>query len=183
MDASSNDLLRLDARFSQFPRAGAPPPAASSARPPGIAPLGVSLKQQQKYGLSTGPTLFDTLPFKYINKAFILDECAAVGFYSSFNGIKAEVKAYPGAELLVVSDPDSIYGENYFVCLTEEARAIQQAVRRDRGGRGGGKGATLVSCDIKIEQRGSRTKMCVRRVLLHGVSRHGVARSSPHDRR
>ena len=30
---------------------------------------------------------------------------------------------YPGEEILLVYDPDYTYGENFYVCLTEEGKA------------------------------------------------------------
>jgi hypothetical protein len=33
------------------------------------------------------------------------------------------MQAYPGTEVLVGFDPDFDYGENFFVCLTEEAKS------------------------------------------------------------
>jgi len=52
----------------------------------------------------------------------MLDEVLKMGFYSAWNDIKAEVQAYQGTEMLVVADLDEKYGENWFICLTEEAK-------------------------------------------------------------
>jgi hypothetical protein len=52
----------------------------------------------------------------------MLDEVLKMGFYSAWNDIKADVQAYQGTEMLVVADLDEKYGENWFICLTEEAK-------------------------------------------------------------
>ena len=48
---------------------------------------------------------------------------------SDFHPCKAELLAYPGTEVLVIYDPDFDYGENFCVCLTEDAKATQLQVR------------------------------------------------------
>ena len=60
--------------------------------PPGVAALGVSLKQLKAYGLSTGPTLFDVVPSGLVEKAFALDEAGRLGYMSAFNAHKAAIK-------------------------------------------------------------------------------------------
>jgi hypothetical protein len=52
----------------------------------------------------------------------MLEEVAKLGFYSAWNDIKVLVTAYPGEEVLVVADVDEIYGQNWYVCVTEEAK-------------------------------------------------------------
>jgi hypothetical protein len=66
---------------------------AQEALPPGCAPMGVSLKAMKEvYGLSTGPTLFDTLPYKTFDKAFVLDEIQRKGIYSAFHPLRDKIK-------------------------------------------------------------------------------------------
>jgi hypothetical protein len=63
------------------------------ALPPGCAAMGVSLKAMKEvYGLSTGPTLFDTLPSKVFDKAFVLDEIQRKGIYSAFHPLRDRIK-------------------------------------------------------------------------------------------
>lgn len=58
-----------------------------------------------------------------------------MGFYSAFNDFKAAIAAYPTDEILVVSDPVEQYGENWYFCTTEEAKAREldkvNAVQRE----------------------------------------------------
>ena len=39
------------------------------------------------------------------------------------NDAVVQVTNYPGEEILLVYDPDYTYGENFYVCLTEEGKA------------------------------------------------------------
>jgi hypothetical protein len=59
----------------------------------------------------------------------MLEEAQKLGFYSAWNDIRREVDAFPGEELLVVADVEEVYGENWYICLTEEAKAAYFYVR------------------------------------------------------
>ena len=97
--------------------------------PPGRRALGMNNKQMEKYEVKTGPGRKDTVAYKLFNKKEMLDEVIALGFYSAWNDIKKEVDAYPGTELLVVADVDEVYGENWWIALTEEAKEAYFYVR------------------------------------------------------
>jgi hypothetical protein len=36
--------------------------------------------------------------------------------------VKKDIDAYPGTEVLVVADVEEVYGENWWIALTEEAK-------------------------------------------------------------
>ncbi len=71
----------------------------------------------------------------------MLEEVQRLGFYSAWNDIRKQVEAYPADQLLLVADADEVYGENWFICLTEEAKERYLYVRylttrlRSRGAR------------------------------------------------
>ena len=90
--------------------------------PPGVKPLQINNKQMEKYELKTGPSRKDTVAYKVFQKAEMLEEAIKLGFYSAWNDIRKEVEAYPGTEMVVVADVDEIYGENWWIAITEEAR-------------------------------------------------------------
>ena len=90
--------------------------------PPGVRALQINNKQMDTYQLKIGPGRKDTVPYKLFNKKEMLDEVIALGFYSAWSTVKKDIEAYPGSELLVVADVDEIYGENWWIALTEEAK-------------------------------------------------------------
>lgn len=59
----------------------------------------------------------------------MLEEVQRLGFYSAWNDIRKQVEAYPADQLLLVADADEVYGENWFICLTEEAKERYLYVR------------------------------------------------------
>ena len=91
-----------------------PPPA-------GVKPLSVNNKQMEALGLKTGPGRKDVVAYKSFNKEECLAEVAKLGFYSAWYEIRAEVTASEAQDLLLVSDQEEKYGENWFVCLTPAA--------------------------------------------------------------
>lgn len=101
--------------------------AAPIAPPPGIVPVDISIRQMQSptYQLSTGPRRNDTIPYKLFDKQVVLDDVQSVGFYSPFHPVRAAINAYPGTSLLLVADASEKYGSNWYLCVTEEAKAIE----------------------------------------------------------
>lgn len=95
---------------------------ATQECPPGVKPLQINNKQMETYALKTGPGRKDTLVYKLFPKQEMLDEAKALGFYSAWNDVKKDIDAYPGTEVLVVADVEEVYGENWWIALTEEAK-------------------------------------------------------------
>ena len=95
---------------------------ATQECPPGVKPLQINNKQMETYALKTGPGRKDTLVYKLFNKQEMLDEAKAIGFYSAWNDFRKDIDAFPGTEVLVVADVEEVYGENWWIALTEEAK-------------------------------------------------------------
>jgi len=60
-------------------------------------------------------------PVKLIPKVDIQSDIIARASISDFSVIKQAILECPLEEILVVYDPNYYYGQNYFVCVTEEA--------------------------------------------------------------
>ena len=93
----------------------------SGKAPPGCRAVMMSMKQMDKYELKTGDGLKDTVRYKLFSKEWILEEIRAIGFYSAFNEFKDKIEAYPQDDILVICDPDELYGENWYMCVTQES--------------------------------------------------------------
>ena len=117
----------------------------AAAPPAGVRALQVNNDQMEKCGLKTGAGRKDTLPHKLFKRAEMVEEAIKLGFYSAWNDVRKELEAYPGAEVLVVADVDEVYGENWWIALTEEAKdkyfyvRLPVGSRAARGGRRGGR--------------------------------------------
>ena len=90
--------------------------------PPGVRALQINNEQMDKHGLKTGPGRKDTLAYKLFSRVEMFEEVVKLGTYSAWGGFRKELEAYPGAEVLVVADVDEVYGENWWIALTEEAK-------------------------------------------------------------
>ena len=106
--------------------------SAAPPCPPGIRPVNMNNKQMspEQYNLKTGPGRKDTVSHKLFDKAEMLAEIIKLGFYSAWNDLRRDIEAYPGTELLVVADVDEVYGENWWIALTEEVKEKFIYVRR-----------------------------------------------------
>ena len=126
--------------------------AASPSKtvPEGVKPLFFSGPSQQIYGCVVDVDVTPESPHKLIPKEKIAEDFrnrAAVcdfhpvkkillvifhlvhntGIHSSavvFIAAVCPLQAYPGEEVLLVYDYDFKYGENFYVCLTEEAKDL-----------------------------------------------------------
>ncbi|XP_064386318.1 dynein axonemal intermediate chain 3-like isoform X2 [Halichondria panicea] len=96
------------------------PPAISI--PDGIKPLFFSGPSQQIFECVVDTHLTSDNPHKLILKAKILDDFKTRAAVCDFHPVKKQVQAYPGEELLIVYDHDFQYGENFYICITEEAK-------------------------------------------------------------
>ena len=91
--------------------------------PEGCKAMMIGMKNmEERYFLKTGPGMRDVVPFKLFNKEEVLDEIKKLGFYSDFNDFKKDIQTYKGEELLIVADLDEMYGQNWYICLTEAAK-------------------------------------------------------------
>ena len=90
--------------------------------PPGVKPLYVSNKQKTTYGLTPDVT------HKFFKKSAALEEATALGFYSIFYEVKADIVAFSGTDVLLVADPTSTYGENFYFVLNDATQAAELRV-------------------------------------------------------
>jgi WD40 repeat protein len=80
-------------------------------------------------------------PLRIIGKDEVLEDIALRGVVSDFDKIAAEVRASDQEDFLVVYDVRRTYGENFYVCLTADARRneLERISRMDaEDGEGGG---------------------------------------------
>ncbi|EDV22170.1 uncharacterized protein TRIADDRAFT_29120 [Trichoplax adhaerens] len=61
-------------------------------------------------------------PNKFISKEKILEDMKNRLAISDFHLVKDTIEEYEGEEVLIVYDPDFKYGQNFFLCKTEEAK-------------------------------------------------------------
>ena len=105
---------------------------------PGCEAMAISAKNaKEKYGLSTGPDIKDVVPMKVFPIQDIRDEYIKIGFYSDFFNFRDLLNKYPdGEEVLIIADPDEVYGQNWIICCTLDAKnrelAIMEEVVRKR---------------------------------------------------
>jgi len=104
---------------------------------PGCEAMMISAKNaKEKYGLSTGPDIKDVVPYKLFPIQEVVDEYTKIGFYSDFFNFKASLNKYPeGEEVLVLADPEEVYGQNWIICVTvvakdRELQAIKDVVAK-----------------------------------------------------
>ena len=95
---------------------------AAAAPPPGVMPVFFTGATQQIFHCVGDQDVTRTQPFKLIPLAEIHADFRTRAAVSDFHPCKQEMMAYTGPEVLVVYDPDFTFGENFYVCLTEEAR-------------------------------------------------------------
>lgn len=99
--------------------------------PPGVKPMFIQASSLEKYDMKTGESISDTVPYKEFVVTTVLAECLALGFMSDFHAFAKDIEAYQSANggaanseltVLVVRDVDEKYGDNFYICLTAEAR-------------------------------------------------------------
>lgn len=124
--------------------------------PAGCYPMMMTEEQMQKYNLKTGSDMFDVVDYKLFDKQEAIAEYTKIGFYSAFHDFREKIpvgpkprgrcpvcearrppplgslgpsaQKYPGEQLLVVADKEEKYGQNWLICLTEEAKQQQLKV-------------------------------------------------------
>lgn len=94
------------------------------AIPDGIVPLFFSTSSQQLFECLVDINLTKENRHKLIPKAKILEDLKNRAAVSDFSPVKQKISDYPGEEVLLVYDYDFLYGENFYVCVTEESKAL-----------------------------------------------------------
>jgi len=113
-----------------------------SSVPDDIKPLFVATQGQQIFGCVADEDVTADDPYKLIPKEQILQDFLNRAGVSDFKEAKSAInvcnfyvcalcmcdyfyfaiQAYPGEELLLVYDYEFKYGQNFYLCLTEEAK-------------------------------------------------------------
>lgn len=96
--------------------------SAKQEPPAGVKPLNLSNKQMDTYGLKTGGGRKDTVQHKVFKRDEMLDDAAKFGIYSAWGNVKKDIEAYPEEEMVLVADGPEIYGENWYLLTTVEAK-------------------------------------------------------------
>lgn len=88
----------------------------------GVSGIFLTGATQQLFGCVCDEQVTRAAPHKLIPKQSILDDLIKRAAVSDFSPFKAQLQAYTGSEVLIVYDPDFEFGENFYICLTEDAR-------------------------------------------------------------
>eukprot|EP00050_Salpingoeca_kvevrii_P022481 m.126957 g.126957 ORF g.126957 m.126957 type:complete len:828 (+) comp9714_c0_seq7:154-2637(+) len=91
--------------------------------PKGIMPLFFTSATQEIFDCRGDTDVTEESPHKLVPIDKIRQDFKDRAAVSDFHPCKAEMLAYDGTEVLVVYDPDFKYGQNFFVCLNEAAKA------------------------------------------------------------
>lgn len=102
--------------------------AAVVTIPEGCKPMFIQMAKYEEYGLGTNGTNDGLCAWKTFTKEWILEECNKMGFMSDFHPFMKDVTAYTGEEVLIIQDPEQVYGDNFYICLTVEAKEREMAV-------------------------------------------------------
>ena len=101
--------------------------------PPGIFPVFLTMTTQEMFKVVSGEHVTEEQPCKRVNIAAILKDINFRGVISDWQPAKSHFEKYVSelpkeegddpettAHILCVLDDDSVYGQNYFICLNEE---------------------------------------------------------------
>eukprot|EP00117_Sycon_ciliatum_P006446 scpid30493/ scgid9981/ WD repeat-containing protein 63 len=111
--------------------------------PAGAKPLFMSGPSQEIFHCTPDVDINDADMFKLILKADIMQDFKNRASVCDFHPVKSDIQNYPGDEVLIVMDRDYKYGENFVVCLTEEAKEffLQLPFEEEHKTKGGGEGS------------------------------------------
>ena len=90
--------------------------------PPGVVPLFFTTQTQQIFNILADVNVSRASPNTVLTKNAILEDIGTRKAFSDFHPISGLIAGYPGEEVLVVYDADFVFGENFYVCVTEEAK-------------------------------------------------------------
>ncbi|XP_040263855.1 dynein intermediate chain 3, axonemal [Bufo bufo] len=96
--------------------------STSSGHPEYIVPLVLTSKTQEIFSCRIDEDVTCENPFKLLKKEDVLSDLKNRAAVSDFSPFKSIITEYPGEELLLVFDGDFIYGQNFYLVVTEEAK-------------------------------------------------------------
>ena len=96
--------------------------------PPGVYPVFLTMTTQEMFKVVSGKDVTDVAPYKRVSVKEILKDISFRGVISDWQPAKAVIDKYRNndipqdqLEILVVLDDENVYGQNFYVCFTEEA--------------------------------------------------------------
>ncbi|XP_074640912.1 dynein axonemal intermediate chain 3-like [Tubulanus polymorphus] len=92
--------------------------------PENCVPLFLSGQSQGIFNCVADEQVTAENPYKLISKESIIQDFKNRAAVCDFHPVKQVVFDYPGDEILVVYDCDFVWGQNFFVALTEEAKEL-----------------------------------------------------------
>eukprot|EP01137_Pigoraptor_chileana_P012527 Opistho-2@64993 len=92
--------------------------------PDGVMPLFFTSQSCELFNCKPGVQVTAEHPYVLIKKDAVIDDFKNRAAISDFHPAKEQLLKYPGDEILMVYDEDFKYGENFYICLTEEAKAL-----------------------------------------------------------
>lgn len=116
-------------------------PDAKIPVPPGVHPLFLTMTTQEHYGCKEREQVTREMPYVVVDKSVFEQEIKFKGAISDFFVCKKEILAYPDPALLIVWDEEEKYGQNFYLCKTQEAaQRVIDEVAAAQGAAGGGDG-------------------------------------------
>jgi len=89
----------------------------------GIVPIFLATKTQELFNCLVDDQVTEQNPFKLISKQSALNDLYNRAAVSDFHPVKQIVANYPADEFLVVFDPKFEHGQNFYICINEEAKS------------------------------------------------------------
>lgn len=116
--------------------------------PPGVFPVFLTMTTQEMFKIVTGTDVTEEVPYKRVPVKDILKDISFRGVISDWQPAKSVIEKYRNKdlpvdqlEILVVVDEENVYGQNFYLCFTEEAAesvisAMTTKVTQQSGGDG-----------------------------------------------
>ena len=96
--------------------------------PPGVCPVFLTMTTQEMFKVVSGTDVTEVAPYKRVSVKEIMKDISFRGLISDWEPAKAVISKYRNndipqdqLEILVVLDNENVYGQNFYVCFTEEA--------------------------------------------------------------
>ena len=96
--------------------------------PPGIFPVFLTMTTQEKFNIVSGTDVTAEAPHKRLPVRELLKDISFRGVISDWQPAKGIIEKYKNGdlpqdqlEILVVLDDENVYGQNFYMCFTEEA--------------------------------------------------------------
>ncbi|CAM9322283.1 unnamed protein product, partial [Laminaria digitata] len=102
--------------------------------PPGCRPIWIQMKNYDLYRLREEGAEADSMtalkPFVLLDRAHLLEEVGKFGFMCDWNDFKADLESCPTEEILLIGDPNKVYGEQWYFTYTAEAFESQLVLQK-----------------------------------------------------